>query len=229
MKVLNRNGLKYVDEGKGKIVLFFHGWGLSPYSYRKIVETLSLEYRVIAPFIYSSRNFKRDEDKIISLMGEGSGRDIIVIGHSAGGIQAVNFSVDLSERIKALILVDSVGAIKNSSILKWEINWVKHGLGILTHPSVLYGVLVRDFFIHMLRPVKLLKEGQFALNKNLKFKPKFPVLILWGEQDDLIPIEHGYNLQKLIQGSKFVSVKGNHYWFLKKPELFIQEIRRFIN
>lgn len=229
MKVLDENGLKYIDEGKGEIVLFFHGWGLSPYSYRKIIEKLSLEYRVIVPFIDSFRNFKKDENKIKSLMDEENDKEIIVIGHSAGGIPAVNFSSDFSDAIKALILIDSVGAIKNSSLLESMIKWFNHGLGIVTHPSLLYGVLVKDFFVHMLKPIKLLKEGEFALNKNLEFKPEFPVLILWGEQDDLIPIENGYNLQKLIQGSKFMSVNGNHYWFLNKPELFVQEIKRFIN
>lgn len=229
MKILDKNGLKYIDEGKGEIVLFFHGWGLSPYSYKKIIKELSVEYRVIVPFIDSFRNFKKDENKPKGLMDEENNREIIVIGHSAGGIPAVNFSSDFSDAIKALILIDSVGAIKSSSLVESMIKWFNHGLGIITHPSLLYGVLVKDFFVHMLKPIKLLKEGEFALNKNLEFKPKFPVLILWGEQDDLIPIKNGYNLQKLIQGSKFMSVNGNHYWFLNKPELFVQEVKGFIN
>ena len=229
MKILDKNGLKYVDEGKGEIVLFFHGWGLSPCAYKKIIEKLSLEYRVIVPFIDSFRNFKKDENKLKSLMDEENDKEIIVIGHSAGGVPAVNFSSDLPDRIRALILVDSVGAIKNSSMLQWKTNWIKHGLGIIIHPSRLSVILIKDFLTKIINPRKLLREGEFALNKKLEFKPEFPVLILWGEQDDLIPIENGYNLQKLIQGSKFISVKGGHYWFLNKPQLFFQEIERFIN
>ncbi len=229
MKVLDEKGLKYVDEGKGEIVLFFHGWGLSPYSYNKIINELSLKYRVIAPFINSFKNFQDDEKIIKNLINKESIKKIIVIGHSAGGVPAVNFSSNLPDRIRALILVDSVGAIKNSSMLQWRTNWIKHGLGIVIHPSRLSAVLIKDFLTQMLNPRKLLREGEFALNKKLEFKPKFPVLILWGEQDDLIPIENGYSLQKLIQGSKLISVKGGHYWFLNKSQLLFQEIERFIN
>jgi len=229
MNVFQKDGLKYVDEGKGEMVLFFHGWGLSPYSYKKIINELSLKYRIIAPFIDSFRNFQDDEAIIKVLVNKENIKKIIVIGHSAGGAPAVNFSSDLSDRIRTLILVDSVGAIKNSSILQWKTNWIKHGLGIVIHPSRLSVVLIKDFLSQIINPRKLLREGEFALNKNLEFKPKFPVLILWGEQDDLIPIENGYNLQKLIQGSKFISVKGGHYWFLNKPQLFFQEMERFIN
>lgn len=229
MRILDRNGLKYMDEGKGEVVLFFHGWGLSPYSYKKIIIELSLKYRIIAPFVNSFKNSKDDEAIIKNLFNKENIKKVIVIGHSAGGVPAVNFSSGLPDRIRALILVDSVGAIKNNSMPGNMIKWFNHGLGIVIRPSRFSAVLIKDFLTQILNPRKLLREGRFALNKNLEFKPEFPVLILWGEQDDLIPIENGYNLQKLIQGSKFVSVKGGHYWFLNKPQLFLQEMERFIN
>jgi pimeloyl-ACP methyl ester carboxylesterase len=52
--------------------------------------------------------------------------------------------------------------------------------------------------------------------------------MLWGKEDELIPIENGYNLQKAINGAKLKVAEGNHYWFLKKPELFMQELEEFI-
>lgn len=229
MRVLNKNGLKYVDEGKGGVILFFHGWGLSPYAYKRIISELSLQYRIIAPFIDSFKNFKDTQKGITSLINKEDIKKVIIIGHSAGGIVALKLSSDLADRIRALILVDSVGAIQNGSVLQWRTNWIKHGLSIIIRPSRFSIVLIKDFLLQMFNPGKLLREGEFVLNEKLQMKPKFPVLILWGERDDLIPIQNGYNLQKSIKNSKFISVKGGHYWFLDRPELFSKEVERFIN
>ena len=227
MKILKKDGLKYIDQGHGQVVLFFHGWGLSPRSYKIIIDRLALEYRVIVPLISSFKDFKKEEDRIMSIFNNKT--SLIVIGHSAGGTLAANFSVDFPDLIKGLVLIDSVGAIKNNSNFKNAFKWFKHGLGIITHPSAINAVLIKDFLTNILNPIKLLKEAMFSLTKHLEFNPKFPVLILWGKTDDLISIDDGFALQKLIPGSKFVTEEGNHYWFLNQPEILIKEIKNFIN
>lgn len=226
MKVLKKDGLKYLDEGKGEVVIFFHGWGVSPYSCQNLIKTLATKYRVIAPFFRSFANFKEDEKIIENLVGDH--KKIIVVGHSAGGISAVSFSSHFQNKVKALILMDSLGAVTDKDMSKWTRRWFKESLDILIHPDSLSKTLIRDFFYQMHAPHRLLQDSKFIISQDIKLTFDFPVLILWGKDDYLIPLENGYNLQKSIRGAKLKMVEGNHYWFLKKPELFIKEMEEFI-
>jgi pimeloyl-ACP methyl ester carboxylesterase len=223
MRILEKDGLKYVDEGQGEIVLFFHGWGVSPYSCQNLIKALSVKYRVIAPFFRSFARFKEDEKVIENLVVDHD--KVIVVGHSAGGISAVSFSSHFQAKTRALILMDSLGAVTDKAMSNWTRRWFKESLDILIHPDSLSKILIKDFFYQMHAPSRLLQDSKYIINQDIELTLNFPVLILWGREDELIPIENGYNLQKSIRGAKLKVVEGNHYWFLKKPELFMQELR----
>jgi pimeloyl-ACP methyl ester carboxylesterase len=226
MRVLEKNGLKYVDEGEGDLILFFHGWGVSPYSCQNLIKALASRHRVIAPFFRSFANFKEDEKTIENLVE--IHEKIIVVGHSAGGISAVSFSTHFQDKIKALILMDSLGAVTDKAMSKWTRRWFQESLDILIHPDSLSKILIRDFFYQMHAPSRLLRDSKYIINQDIELTLNFPVLILWGKEDGLIPIDNGYNLQKSIKGAKLKIVEGNHYWFLKKPQIFIQEMDEFL-
>jgi pimeloyl-ACP methyl ester carboxylesterase len=225
MNIFQKDGLKYVDEGKGEDTLFLHGWGVSPYSCQLVIDVLAGKYRVVAPFFKSFKDFTEDEEKINNLFNKNK---IIVIGHSAGGIYAAKFCSRFPDKVKALVLVDTAGAFRDKSMSKWVINWLKMSLHILSKPNSLTLIFVKDFFQQIFSFRDLLRDTGFVITEDIKFKPSFPVLILWGEQDDLIDIKNGYNLQKSIHGSKFKEIKGNHYWFLTNPKGFLKEIDEFI-
>jgi pimeloyl-ACP methyl ester carboxylesterase len=155
-------------------------------------------------------------------------KKVIVVGHSAGGISAVSFSSHFQDKTKALILMDSLGAVTDKAMLRWTRRWFKESLDILIHPDSLSKILIKDFFYQMHAPSRLLRDSRYIINQDIELTLGFPVLILWGKEDELIPIENGYNLQKSIKGSKLEMVEGNHYWFLKKPEIFIKKMEEFI-
>ena len=233
MKIREKEGLKYFDEGSGEVVLFFHGWGVSAFSCQNLISALALEYRVVAPFFRSFANFKTDE-KVIEDLIKASGK-VIVIGHSAGGISAVDFASHYPNKIKALILMDSLGALVNKNISIWTKRWFRESLDVIIHPDSLSLTLIKDFLYQVHAPRKLLKDAKYIINTDVHLSADFPKLILWGREDYLIPIENGYNLQKALrpyldkyQGLKIKVVEGNHYWFLKKQKLFLQEMDGFL-
>jgi pimeloyl-ACP methyl ester carboxylesterase len=226
MKIYEKKGLKYLDEGKGEVILFFHGWGISAFSCQNLISTLALEYRVVAPFFRSFANFKSDE-KIIEDLVKTVGK-VIVIGHSAGGISAVDFASHFPNKIKALILIDCLGAVVNKEMSIWTKRWFRESLDIIIHPDNLSLTLIKDFLYQMHAPKRLLKDAKYIINTDVSLSASFPRLILWGREDYLIPIENGYNLQKAIGGAALKVVEGNHYWFLKKQKLFLQEIDEFL-
>jgi pimeloyl-ACP methyl ester carboxylesterase len=222
MKVSEKDGLKYVDEGQGETILFFHGWGMSPSSYQTIIDFLASKFRIIAPFMTTFS--KPEVEKINQLLVKNS--KLIVVAHSAGGIPAFLFCAQFPEKVKALILMDALGSGKSKSVKQWS--WLKEAGRYLVKPSKLTFILFSDILRQLSNAKKLLGESDFILSYKTDLKPKFPVSILWGKEDSLIPIENGYNLNKLIPNSQFKIVPGKHFWFLEKPEVLIKEINEFL-
>jgi pimeloyl-ACP methyl ester carboxylesterase len=222
MKVLEKAGLKYVDQGQGETILFFHGWGMSPFSYQTIIDFLASKFRIIVPFMTSFSNL--DGEEINQLLVKSS--KIIVVAHSAGGIPAFSFCAQFPDKVKALILMDTLGSGKSKSVQQG--GWLKEAGRYLVNPSKLTVILFSDILRQLSNAKKLLGDSDFILSYKTDLKPKFPVLILWGKEDSLIPIENGYNLNKLISNSQLKIVSGRHFWFLEKPGVLIKEISEFI-
>lgn len=219
-----KDRLKYIDKGEGEIILFFHGWGLSTYSYKEFIESLSRKFRVIAPVINNFRDFEKNIKLISQIVGN---KKVIVIGHSAGGLIAAEFASKNPDKVRGLFLLDSLGAVEDKSIIKWRINWLKESLGILIHPNSVTTLIVKDFFSQFYKLLSLIKDANFILKKNILLKPNFPVIILWGKRDKLVSIQNGLKLQKSIQGAVLKEMSGNHYWFLENPPFLIKEIEEF--
>jgi len=222
MKILEKNGLKYVDEGQGEAILFFHGWGMSPFSYQTIIDFLASKFRIIAPFVTSFRNL--GAEKIAKNLTQNV--KVIVVAHSAGGIPAFSFCSQFPEKVKALILIDTLGSGKSESVKQW--GWVKEAGRYLVKPSKLTAILFSDILRQLPNAKKLLGDSDFILSYKTDLKPQFPVLILWGKEDSLISIENGYNLNKILPKAQFKSVSGRHFWFLEKPEVLTQSVEDFL-
>ena len=56
-----------------------------------------------------------------------------------------------------------------------------------------------------------------------------PTLIVWGDRDPIIPVEHGRNAHSVVPGSRLVEIQGAGHWpMLDDPELFSRELHDFI-
>ena len=86
---------------------------------------------------------------------------------------------------------------------------------ILEHPE-----RIRGFVSVASRGIRKYREYLGRLN--------FPVLAVWGEKDDLVPIENADLLvASVANGKKAVIPEGTHAAYLSDPERFNQEILRF--
>jgi pimeloyl-ACP methyl ester carboxylesterase len=88
----------------------------------------------------------------------------------------------------------------------------------------------RDAFLHTMRSV-LDAEGQriSALDR-LYLADQIPTLIMWGDEDPIIPVEHGREAHKIISHSRYVEIPGSGHWpMLDAPERFIEALTTFID
>jgi pimeloyl-ACP methyl ester carboxylesterase len=87
------------------------------------------------------------------------------------------------------------------------------------HPSPDISVLARGFaeldnagsrqaFLHTLRAVVEPGGQRVSANSRLGLAAHLPALIVWGENDSIIPVAHGAAAHEAMPGSRFVSFEG---------------------
>jgi pimeloyl-ACP methyl ester carboxylesterase len=117
-----RPTLHYTDSGKGRTLLFLHGFGANSYSWSKVSPSLLQNYRVILLDLKGHGASPKPKDGAYSLhdqadlvadfIADRALEDIALIGHSMGGgialLVALKLAAKLPSPISSLILVDSV-------------------------------------------------------------------------------------------------------------------------
>jgi len=184
----------------------------------------------------------------------GIGRATIV-GSSYGGAVAATLALDYPERVEKLVLVDAVcnDAVKNHPILKLA---SVPGLGEMITPFLvdsrrflrhrMHGTLaaanhhlIDDNRINsVLRPLKAADAHRSLLATSRNWHAdrierdayliSQPTLIIWGEEDTVIPISDGHKLHDAILNSRLVVLKDcGHVPSEERPELFAELVTEF--
>lgn len=61
-------------------------------------------------------------------------------------------------------------------------------------------------------------------------KAEVPIAVLWGEDDGLIPMQHGLDFVALFEHAIFVSIPGcGHYLHIERPAEFLEAVRHFLD
>lgn len=150
-----------------------------------------------------------------------------LLGHSMGGLISIAAVAACPERFRSLALVDSAGlpdlvrhiwlvplkALADSSLRQWRL-----------YPTFIKIALRARTSRESLRIVRTGNIGGKLAGLRL------PVLILWGEQDQVVPLEHGRYMAENIPGAQFKLIKGaGHMPFYEKPDECNKVILDFIS
>lgn len=178
-----------------------------------------------------------------------------VVGSSYGGAVALTLALDYSERVEKLVLVDAVinDEATNHPIMKLA---KIPGLGEVITPFLIdskafmkirmqgtlapsnHHLITKDRIESIIRPLHA-KDGHYAvLHSGRNWDANRieedahligqPTLIIWGEEDTVIPIHNGETLYKSILNSRFVVLKNcGHVPQEEKPELFTALVSGF--
>jgi pimeloyl-ACP methyl ester carboxylesterase len=235
--------------GSGLPVVFLHGWGLSEHSYRRPLRRLvAMGCRVWAPALPGfggTAHLPRGETSFAGYAGwvdgfmDAVGIDgpALVVGHSFGGGVAITVADRFSERVRELVLVNSVGGSTWSvtgrrvrSMAKrplWD--WGLHLPGdVLPLPQLtrVLPVFLEDALPNALRnPRAVWQAAQLARKADLTAEledlkaRKLPVVALWSRRDQIIP-RASFDALCAAVGTPGVVVEGNHSWLLADPDAF---------
>ena len=95
--------------------------------------------------------------------------------------------------------------------------------------SSLNDVGARAAFIHTLRGIVDPGGQRVNATDRLYLAQRVPTMLLWGDRDPIIPVEHGRAAQDLIPGSRFETFAGaGHFPHRTDPREFVRVLEEFI-
>jgi pimeloyl-ACP methyl ester carboxylesterase len=238
----------YSVAGEGMPVILLHGWALAQHTYRSVVERIASQgCRVIAPSMPGFGGTRDLPDASFSLAGYAAWVDAlmtaleidepaVVVGHSFGGGVAIRLAHDHPERVRSLVLVNSVGgsAWKQGTKLRsiaerplWD--WGLHfpsDVWPIRQATRVVPVIVEDLLPNLVRhPRAMLKVANLARRADLRTELEalrdrgLSIAIIWATRDGIIPRE-SFEALCVASGVKGTVVEGSHSWLLADPAQF---------
>ncbi|MEI8073497.1 MAG: alpha/beta hydrolase [Bacteroidota bacterium] len=180
----------------------------------------------------------------------------ILVGNSLGGNIAWSYTIAHTEKVSKLVLVDA-GGMRSSVQPKGAIGFKIAQIPVLNNivkyitPKALvikslhqaYGdpSKVKDWQENRYFDLLIRQGNREALINRFKsnllvdetekiMQIKTPTLIIWGDQDQLIPVENAYKFNKAITGSELEIMKGvGHVPMEESPTAFAKRLGIFID
>lgn len=245
--------IRYYDVGTGSTLLLLHGIGGDADDWAFCLDALSQSYRVVAldllgfgrsdkPYInYSIAGFVEVLQRVLRTLQIDH---VSLLGHSLGGWVAASFGLRFPAIVDKLVLVDAAGLWGNTVALPIDLQ-----LSTRQHLRDVFEFLFYDkslatddladlayqqhlergdgYTIHNL--LQHLPDGREWLDRNIA-ELKTPTLIVWGEQDAMIPVETARHFHRLIANSQLQIIPHcGHLPALEKPAELLRSVLNFLD
>ena len=203
-------------------------------------------------FDYSIASQSRVILRLMNRLGIGKAT---IIGSSYGGAVAAWFTLDNPERVEKLVMVGAVINDTPKSYLAMRLAGVP-GVGQAVSPFMIdsraflrfrmkgtlhpanHHLITEDRIDSILRPLKAADAHNALLTTAKNWDANRieqdahlinqPTLLIWGEEDNVIPLENGEKLYDKIINSRLVVLKNcGHIPPEEKPEIFTEIVTEF--
>lgn len=258
------------SESSERLILLLHGFGASSFSWEKVIEPLSQNALVIAydraGFGFSERpEYWGKAVNPYSSMGQsevlaafiekfGSGKEIVLVGHSAGGLLAADYVIANPGVVDQLVLfAPAIGLGGGSNPVSFlfqipQINYLgpalvssisTSGLQILYDSYYNQDLITQETINGYTAPLKIIgwEKGFWEFvkaprNTELELgQLNIPTLIITGDSDKIVPTENSVNLaQQLSNVAELVVVpKSGHLTNEENPQEFVAAVAAFLD
>ena len=236
--------------GTGPDIVFLHGWGLAGHTYKAALKRLLAQgFRVWAPALPGFDGSHA--------LGPGTGdlaqyaqwvnefltavdvtEPVVMMGHSFGGGVAIQTAHDWPERVRGLVLVNSIGGSawrRDGSLMKsmaqrpiwdWGLHFPSDVLPLRQFRRVL-PVILEAAVLNALRDPRAFWHAATIARfadltselQELKAR-RLPVVVLWGSRDELVTRASFDALCESLGNPLSITVDGSHSWLLADPDAF---------
>ncbi len=235
-------------KGTGKPLLWLHGEEGNP-EWNPMLDALSRSFDVIAPehpgFGSSDRpEWLTDFEDLVyyyrAFLDTFGIEKAYIAGHSLGGWLAAEFAASQTHRVEKLILAAPEGL--------WAEGLPKTDTFLLSQQELADHMFYDESLKERQKELFRDPEAQAAIIRNRVghtrlawdryYNPKFnrilkwvqvPTMIIWGEQDRIIPAEYAKVFAELIPGSRIQLLKHcGHYPHIEKTDEFVRAVENFL-
>lgn len=246
ISVKQENEFKFVDEGRGQVLLLLHGLFGALSNWEGVVNRFSKNFRVVIPMlpIYEMpikeagleglRKFVEDFVAFKNLS------DLIIMGNSLGGHVALLYTLKNEKKVKKLILTGSSGLFEDSMggsyPKRGNYEYIRERVAYTFYdPNVATKELVDEVFEttrsipKCMRIVAIAKSAQRHNMAEEIPNITIPTLLVWGLNDTITPPIVAHEFNQLIPNSelKFID-KCCHAPMMEHPEKFNQLVETFL-
>jgi pimeloyl-ACP methyl ester carboxylesterase len=260
------NALHYVERGnsRGPVLLFLHGITGSRRYFQKRVRPLERDYRLVLPDLlgfglspkpYLEYTLDLFRDSVRAFVEERglAARPLTLIGHSLGGLIALEYASRYGEHVRRMILVslprysDPVTAhalfwrgsphyrrLLNEHSLAETLSQMKRsGLEITLRYLLRFpwSVLIDSHKFTFKSLTSTLEHCllDYQVDRILPFVPPVPTLLIHGEQDSVAPIDHVRPLPELYPSMRLHAMRGTgHHLFLTHTRMCLELFQEFL-
>lgn len=224
--------IHYLTAGEGHPVVLVNGLGGTSENWGSMIQEFkSRGFKVYAPDMLGfGRSDKPDVDYAISLHADVLKQFLDsqkleqpdLVGWSMGGWIVMKFAAANPQHVRRLVLLDSAGLIYNAenaqALRPKTAEQLAHMMDILNpHPQAIPAFVARDILRNMIsqdwiidRTLKSMFTGKDVMDDHLQ-ELTMPVLIVWGKQDLITPLELADKLHtKIARSALYVADECGH-------------------
>lgn len=259
------------DQSSVRLIVLLHGFGASSLTWTKTIDQLAADSFVVAydraAFGFTERpteigqvNPYSSEGQLLVIDGLvdnfGEGKEVVILGHSAGGALALGYALDCPEKVDQLILEAPAvyGTGGSPSWLNWvfSIPQIDHlgplavasiassGLDLLVESYTDPSMITAEVQASYTAPLKIAgwERAFWEFNKaprSLNLVERLddlraPTLIITGDDDRVVATADSIKLNGDLPGSELVIIEGaGHLPNEEKPQEFVDAVLQFLN
>ncbi len=246
LNVKEKDGFRYVDEGRGEVLMLLHGLFGALSNWEGVVARFSKNFRVVIPMlpIYEMpikdagleglRMFVEEFVKTMRI------EKAIIMGNSLGGHVGLLYTLNNPEKVSKLVLTGSSGLFENamggSYPRRGSYDYVRERVEYTFYdPKVASKELVDEVFEttksipKCMRIVAIAKSAQRNNLSNDLPNIKQPTLLVWGLNDTITPTMVAHEFNRLIPNSqlKFIDLCC-HAPMMEHPDRFNDLVEEFL-
>lgn len=244
--IKEEDGFKYIEEGKGEVLLLLHGLMGALSNWEHVIEQFKGRYTVVIPMlpIYDlpllTTGVKTLSKYIHKFIKYKKYEKVTLLGNSLGGHVGLIYTLAHQEFVKALVLTGSSGLYENAfggSFPKREsYDFIKEKVEYTFYnPATATKDLVDDVYEtvnNRNKVIRILAMAKSAIRHNMSkdlSKIKVPVALIWGKNDKITPPEVAIEFNQLLPDAELSWIdECGHAPMMEQPKAFNQLLEKFL-
>ena len=246
LRVREKEGFKYVDEGEGQVLMLLHGLFGALSNWEDVVNHYSKHLRVVIPMlpIYEMPikeaglvGLREFTEKFVDTMRLDN---MIIMGNSLGGHVGILYTLSNPGKVARLVLTGSSGLFENtmggSYPRRGSYDYIRERVAYTFYdPNVASKELVDEVFEttkSIPKCMRIVAIAKSAQRNNLALELpniKVPTLLVWGLNDTITPPMVAHEFNRLIPNSELRFIdKCCHAPMMEHPKKFNQLVEDFL-